>query len=92
MSRESDIDTIMQLLQTPPWVKPEESRQRLATLSVGELSEIRAILVSISEQKPSPKWEEVLEKARSLSVLQPLLAEWAEMNKHIKSKGWLGAQ
>ena len=92
MSRENDLDMITRLLPQPPGVKLEDSRRALEKLSDGELSEIRADLVSISEGEPSPQWKATLDKVRDLSGLKPLLEEWDGHNKHIQDKGWLGAR
>ena len=75
MSREDDLDTIMRLLPSPPWLNPENSRHKLETLSDEELSESRASLESISEQERSPRWKAALEKVRGVSRFKSLLEE-----------------
>lgn len=89
MSKESDIDTIMRLLPLSLHAKSEAVRSRLEKLPDEDLAGIRASLISISEQEPSPAWYESYKKDSDLSSLQSLLKEWEQSNEHIKAQGWL---
>ena len=76
MSRKKDIEVIKKIL-------PSSS---VANLSARQLRDTRAILETLRNRPPSPKWEKAMRSIRDLSDLQPMLDKLGIVGNEIRAR------